>query len=579
MENINHTNSRFNLLLALSILAMAFCYINASPLILAVLELLIAVSCIFLFRYFNIGQLKCFQNQCPWYWKCFHWYWALYFALTPLLNMINSGSEHIKIFDYLFPARYCFSLHSLWILLNKALYSHSVLLAAALLTAPLWYVLFRWLFYYIVVFFQNLSRLEWVYLITAVSLLTVSLIVLASKTSFFVYPVDAESYASEEGAVIHYRYNANENHFLDSDTGGLLEMPFYTIGDHSRHPYFARVMTLFFPLLLLISSLYNIFFNSYAYSFALGISSIQIILYVLSGIYLMRLYSQITNLKFAACIAVLYICSFPIVFVYCPERLVFSSFFVILSLYLIIHSQIDDVSLVFVIFLAIGTTSLSLLPIGVACLLKNKKRCIFLSVIPLCLLTVHNGLDWWKSNTIHLETTTPYQRIASYNQLLQSCFFVPEWKSVNVSKSEVIKDDGSKVTISPKCIIQTALKNSSLRTNITGLVILALSCFSVCCYRKETIVQTSFFWILVSIVLIGIMGFGNSQCVLYNTYFSWAVLPSAFLSLYYYGMKHPKIPVIPVLYGLAMYMLICNIYFMYQVVQIVSARYFIPPGI
>ncbi|MBR0236934.1 MAG: hypothetical protein IJQ39_02465 [Thermoguttaceae bacterium] len=581
MENINHTHSRFNLLLSVSILAMAFCYINASPLILALLELLIAISCFFLFKYFNIGQLKCFQNPCPWYWKCFHWYWALYFALTPLLNMINSGSEHIKIFDYLFPARYCLSWHSLWILLNKAFCSHCVLLTAVLLTAPLWYALFRWLFYYIVVFFQNLSRSEWTYLIPATVLLIASLVLISSKTSFFAYPVDSENYKSEDGVVIHYQFDSNEDHFLDTDTGGLLEMPFYTIGDQSRHPYFSRVISLFFPLLLLLGSIFNLFIKSYAYSFALGISAVQVILYVITGILIKRIYSQITNSYFSTLISVFYICSFPVVFVFCPERLIFSSFFVVLSIYLIIYSQIENLYISIVMFLTIGTTSLSLLPISLACLFKKKISCIVLSVLPLCLLTIHNGADWWLSNTAHLETTskTTSQRISSYNQLLESCFFVSEWKAVNISKRDMINPDGKTTTISPKIIIQNSLDKSRIRANITGIIIFALTCLSVYYYRKETVVQISFFWILVSVGLVGLMGFGNSRCVLYNTYFSWAVLPLALLPFNWLCQKGYKIPVIVILYGVAAFLVVCNIYFICQIYQIVGARYIIPPGI
>lgn len=579
MTYLYDTRMRYNILLVISIMSITFCYCNTSPLILSILELLIVVLSIYFLKIFDIGQLQFLQKKYNLLWESVLGFWSVYYCLIPLLNMVSSGSDHLIIFDYLFPNRYCFSLRSLWTLLNKADFKF---LIPVFLTVPLWYVIFRWLFYYIIEFFQKLSRIELTYLISLTTTLLALLIILSSKTSFFVYPADSETYVSEENTIIQYRYDGNENHFLDSDTGGLLEMPYYTIGDHSRHPYFSRVMTLFFPLLLLLSSVYNIFFNSYAYSFALGISSIQIVLYVLSGIFLMRLYSRIIKRRFAICLAILYICSFPVVFVFCPERLVFSSFFVILSLYLIVLSKIDDIYLTFVIFLTIGTTSLSLLPIGFACFLKCKMRCVLISVIPLCLLTVHNGLEWWKSNTIHLETTgtTSIQRVTSYNQLLQSCLFVPDWKSVNVSKSEVIKDDGSKVTISPKCSIQTTLKNSYLKTNITGFIILALSCFSAYVYRKKAIVQVSFFWLLVSIGLIGIMGFGNSQCVLYNTYFSWAVLPLAILPFNcFYKNNNFKLPVMILLYGVAVLMVVSNAYFIYQVVQIVSSRYFIPPGI
>ena len=581
MTNLYDNRTRYSIALIVSIMSMAFCYCNISPLFLSILELLIVTSCIFLFKYFDIGQLKCFQNQCPWYWKCFHWYWALYFALIPLLNTIGSGADRLNVFDYLFPCRYCFSLHSLWLLINKAFYNHGILLAAVLLTAPLWYAFFRWLFYYIVVFFQKLSRSEWAYLITTSVLLVASLVLISFKTSFFVYPVDAENYKSEEGVIIHYQYDNNEDHFLDADTGGLLEMPFYTIGDQSRHPYFSRVISLFFPLLLILGSFFNLFIKSYAYSFALGICVVQVFLYVITGILLGRIYSRLTNNRFSTIISVLYICSFPVVFVLCPERLIFSSFFVVLSVYLIVYTSIEDLYIMIVMFLTIGTTSLSLLPICLACLLKKKILCIVLSVLPLCLLTIHNGAEWWMSNTAHLETTrkTTFQRISSYNQLLESCFFVPEWEAVNVTKRDMINQDGNTITIAPKCMIQNSLNKSVIRTNVTGFVIFVLTCLSAYYYRKETVVQVSFFWIILSVGLVGFMGFGNSRCVLYNTYFSWTVLPLALLPFNWLCQKHFKFPVMILLYGAAAFLIVCNIYFIYQVYQIVGSRYIIPPGL
>ncbi|MBQ3350905.1 MAG: hypothetical protein IJG38_10940 [Thermoguttaceae bacterium] len=98
-------------------------------------------------------------------------------------------------------------------------------------------------------------------------------------------------------------------------------------------------------------------------------------------------------------------------------------------------------------------------------------------------------------------------------------------------------------------------------------------------YKKELIIKISFLWLLISVILVGIVGFGNSQCVLYCSYFSWAIIPLALLPFYWLWQKFPRLPIPQALYLFAAYLAISNLYFIYQVVQIVSERYIIPPGI
>ena len=163
---------RYSILIVISVMSMTFCYCNTSPLILSILELLIVVLSIFLLRKFDIGQLQFLQKKYNLFWESVLGFWSVYFCLIPLLNMVSSGSDHLIIFDYLFPNRYCFSLRSLWSLINKADFK---LLLSVILTVPLWYVILRWLFYYIVDFFQNMSRIEWAYLISLTTALYLAL--------------------------------------------------------------------------------------------------------------------------------------------------------------------------------------------------------------------------------------------------------------------------------------------------------------------------------------------------------------------------------------------------------------------
>ena len=572
---------RTSVLLTVSVLAILFCYSNMPIVYVGLIEILALVGCIVFFRKFDVTQYELFQYKPLWFWRICEWYWAIYLCFIPLLNMVQSENDKLCLLDYLFPYKYCLSLKTYITLITHSFNLNILLFIAVLLTLPIWHIITEILFYNIILFFQKISHFEVLFLFAAITVLLSVLFLLSSKTSFFVYPVDNETFLSEEDNIIHYKYRVNMDHFLDSDTGGLLEMPYYTIGDHSRHPYFARVMTLFFPLLLLLGSLFNVFFNSYAYSFAIGISVIQVFLYVLTGLLLIRIYSLMTTRLFAVCIGIIYICSFPVVFVLCPERLIFSSFFLVLTIYLIIVNNTKIFTILFVAFLTIGTTSLSFLPICIAYYLQRKNFNILLALIPLCLLTVHNGLGWWwTDNNIHIQSTTSsiYQKVSSYNQLLESCFIVPEFKAIEVKLHEITNSDGEKITISPKCIIKTTLNNSQLRTNIISFVCIILSCFSMYLYKKELIIKISFLWLLISVILVGIVGFGNSQCVLYCSYFSWAIIPLTLLPFYWLWQKYPRLPIPQTLYVFAAYLAISNLYFIYQVFQIVSERYIVPPG-
>ncbi|MBQ2621301.1 MAG: hypothetical protein IJF84_08170 [Thermoguttaceae bacterium] len=90
--------------------------------------------------------------------------------------------------------------------------------------------------------------------------------------------------------------------------------------------------------------------------------------------------------------------------------------------------------------------------------------------------------------------------------------------------------------------------------------------------------MTSLFWFAVSFGIVGVIGFGSQECVLFCSYFSWAVIPLSLLPFYWLWQKFPRLPIPQALYIFAAYLAISNLYFIYQVVQIVSERYIVPPG-
>ena len=161
----------------------------------------------------------------------------------------------------------------------------------------------------------------------------------------------------------------------------------------------------------------------------------------------------------------------------------------------------------------------------------------------------------------------------NYNQFLCSNLIAPNW-NYEIKTIEYV-DNGIEKQFSSIWINQD--KRTVCET-VIGITIIVLCILSMCFSFKTRIIQISFLWLLLSIIIVGIMGFGHDCSVLYCSYFSWAIIPLALLPFYWLWQKFPRLPIPQALYIFAAYLAISNLYFIYQVVQIVSERYIVPPG-
>lgn len=100
--------------------------------------------------------------------------------------------------------------------------------------------------------------------------------------------------------------------------------------------------------------------------------------------------------------------------------------------------------------------------------------------------------------------------------MYESCIFMP---SYYLSKGGVFQ---TRIMDLPKVYL------------LVGTGVISLCCLSCYFYRREYFVRMAFVWILVSVGILGVVGFGASpeEMILFSSYFSWAVLPLTVLPLY-----------------------------------------------
>ena len=369
------------------------------------------------------------------------------------------------------------------------------------------------------------------------------------------------------------------NNFFETDTYSFFANPMYSYYDDTfRHPFFSCVFLLFMPLIQLIAFAVNMVYESQAYSFAISVGIVQIFLYVSCVIPISRLYSFFTPRWFYQLLSVMYVCSFPVIFSIVPERLIFTSFFLIYSVYFILNNRIayNTINTIFISFGAIGTTSLSIIPITFALFLRKKIKVILLLLgLSVVIILSRNlffshgiyGINhcFEQCNQFSIKKSL----VNNYTQLIYSCFMLPSYEIIERLPYGINDNAFFSMWI---------VQKSSVRDLAIGIVTICLCLLSIVHSFRFSIVKISGFWLFISFALIGVIGFGNSQCVLYCSYFSWAVIPLALLPFYWLWQKFPRLPIPQALYIFAAYLAISNLYFLYQVVQIVSERYIVPPG-
>ena len=575
---------RISVLLTVSILAILFCCINLPIVYVGLIEALALAGCIVFFRKVDVMQYELFQYKPHWFWRICEWYWTIWFSYNtlPFIQWLGDCYPTLKYAYFVYPSVFKtitdFAISYYGKVFAVRYLSTIMLSPIIILTMPITYYGFRWLFKQIAEFFHSFTKFEKYFLAISSSVLIAILFIVCSKTSFFVYPVNKDIYIAENSNKLVFHYTDGDS-FFNADNFQYFNDPRYIPkADSFRHPAYAFAFSFFMPLITVLGVMCNFYFTSAMYSYAVGMAIIQIHLYLFTGILLRRIYESVSNSQFANVLLVIYECSFPVVFVLFPERLIFSLFYLVAALYLIICKS-KGINSYLLSFLAILSTSLSIVPIIWGCFLSKRWVMVLIIVVSVSFLLVErNFLLTNKEHGIpyalrYTSFKTPVDNIINYNQFLCSNFIVPGWNYE--TKTITYNDHNIEKQFESIWIIQDKRTACEI---IIGITMLILCILSICFSFKTRIIQISFLWLFLSIIIVGIIGFGHDCGVLYCSYFSWAIIPLALLPFYWLWQKFPRLPIPQALYVFAAYLAISNLYFIYQVVQIVSERYIVPPG-
>ena len=93
---------------------------------------------------------------------------------------------------------------------------------------------------------------------------------------------------------------------------------------------------------------------------------------------------------------------------------------------------------------------------------------------------------------------------------------------------------------------------------IAGYIVLAVAVCGFIWYRKERFAKICIWMTAFSVLLIGIVGWGSNETVLFTFYFSWAVIALVYLAVHKLCANHPKVEMV-ILICLAAALLIINI--------------------
>ena len=575
---------RISVLLTVSILAMLFCCINLPIVYVGLIEALALAGCIAFFRKVDVTQYELFQYKPHWFWRICEWYWTIWFSYNtlPFIQWLGDCYPTLKYAYFVYPSVFKpitdFAISNFGKVIAVRYLSTIMLSPIIILSMPIIYYGFRWLFKQIAEFFHSFTKFEKYFLAISSSVLVAILFIVSSKTSFFVYPVNKDIYISENSNKLIFHYTDGDS-FFNADNFQYFNDPRYIHqADSFRHPAYAFAFSFFMPLITVLGVMCNFYFTSAMYSYASGTAIVQIFLYLMAGILIKRVYESASNYQFANVILFVYTCSFPVVFVLLPERLIISLFFLVASLNSIIGKS-NGIKSCILSFLAVFTTSLSIVPILLTELLNKRWRLLFLFSIGFAVLIVQRNFLLNNNNHginqafNHTSFKTPVENLLNFNQFLCSSLIAPNW--TYETKTFAYEDNGIEKQFSSIWINQG--KRTVCET-IFGFIILILCVLTFCISFKFRIIQISFLWLFLSILIVGIIGFGHDCSVLYCSYFSWAIIPLALLPFYWLWQKFPRLPIPQALYLFAAYLAISNLYFIYQVVQIVSERYIVPPG-
>ncbi len=396
-------------------------------------------------------------------------------------------------------------------------------------------------------FFRRFTKME-AFLASGLFLVLVGILLFCSqKSSVWIAPTNPDFYVvddpwNQENIYMNTVFGCDCRTYTSIREGCWLNI--------FRHPYYYYAFFPFLPILFLTAFLLWLSgFGVWYYSVAAAWAILQIFWWILGGIMLRRLLLEVLDGACSYAVMMFYLVSFPMIFVFVPERLILTSFTLLAFLYFRKFTENRDLSRFtpwdyVTAFAATGTTLTSVL-MPVFSLWQNRKTVkdfgreltkfsIIGIMVTLFLAPYTFNLSYglsecfkWTSATKTTQNAKEFQD-KQFFQFMESNLFVPDYR------------------ITSRGIGSVGTSEIRNRFTYTGMTVCALCFLAWGMYRKIPFVQEMTVWILLAVALLGILGFGAvyNEMTLYVTYFSWAILPMTILPFYkLFGNRYSQMTV------------------------------------
>ena len=279
-----------------------------------------------------------------------------------------------------------------------------------------------------------------------------------------------------------------------------------------RQPIFGVLAMPFATFANLLSSFVKFIPNTYAVVF----NTIQIILIALALILITRMMQLSEKQKIAFWILSFSCYSFML-FSFVQEQYVFAFFYLILAIY-VGYYHISKINYFYIAAVGSLLTSGIIFPLitkfkNIKSWIYNVFKC-FIAFLLTCILSgqilqfattfeqIEKISNWSGKDVLFID------RINQFSNFIQSIFIAPS----------------SNIVINKQ--IPCFWLKEVTTVNIFGIIILILCIISFIINRKNKILKISFLWVLFSILLLCIMGWGSQEngMILYSLYFAWAYI-------------------------------------------------------
>lgn len=454
------------------------------------------------------------------------------------------------------------------------------LLAIPAITAFL-YWFYGKLVNYIKKYIKTMDKVEKYFLIVAGVVLIIGISIIDAKTSLFNYGVLKEEYYDykiisteniEEDDIritnrIKQLYLTN-NYDIVSTTDSPILLNFDVFSNVTakendfKNPLFG-VFSLPFSIIPKAISLIIPMANIYALLLSIVHGALVFIAFTLLA-RLMKLKGVLKAL-FLTIISIV----FPtLLFLTNTEQYAISVFYLIVFIYMVVNN-VKDKDMAYIMATGSTLTTGILFPLllekanikqGIKNIFFTFLKCMAIFIISARIVLFMPGQMIENADGLkQYSSIAQMQNFRKYTNFAQNILLGPEIKEeISLFSAKTIKTDQYKVTFQTSRPAIRLVDTDKL--NIAGIVILALTVLGFILNRKDKFMQICFAWVIFSIILLGVMGWGVPEdgLILYSFYFAWAFICLMFKGIEKMLTKVPKIR--NTVYGLAIAaMLVVNI--------------------